>query len=132
MGQLSALQGETASDAVADYFLRKRVVVDYEAAVAGVLALDAARDSLRGVAAQLESIDQVGMSYCRGQLKRHQGRHSVGYTDGVHKGYSRCAVGNYRQGFCKLRRFIGSYRNNHANSVILSVLLAFIRFVWYN
>lgn len=27
--QLSALQGETASDAVADYFLRKRVVVDY-------------------------------------------------------------------------------------------------------
>ena len=51
--QLSALQGETASDAVADYFLRKRVVVDYEAAVAGVLALDAARDSLRGVAAQL-------------------------------------------------------------------------------
>ena len=55
--QLSALQGETASDAVADYFLRKRVVVDYEAAVAGVLALDAARDSLRGVAAQLESID---------------------------------------------------------------------------
>ena len=53
----NALQGETASDAVADYFLRKRVVVDYEAAVAGVLALDAARDSLRGVAAQLESID---------------------------------------------------------------------------
>ena len=33
--QLSALQGEMASDAVADYFLRKRVVVDYEAAVAG-------------------------------------------------------------------------------------------------
>lgn len=55
--QLTALQGETASDAVADYFLRKRVIVDYEAAVAGVLALDAARDSLRGVAAQLESID---------------------------------------------------------------------------
>ena len=55
--QLSALQGETASDAVADYFLRKRVVVDYEAAVAGVLALDAARDSLKGVAAQLEAID---------------------------------------------------------------------------
>lgn len=55
--QLTALQGETASDAVADYFLRKRVIVDYETAVAGVLALDAARDSLRGVAAQLESID---------------------------------------------------------------------------
>lgn len=55
--QLTALQGETASDAVADYFLRKRVIVDYETVVAGVLALDAARDSLRGVAAQLESID---------------------------------------------------------------------------
>ena len=55
--QLTALQGETASDAVADYFLRKRVVVDYETAVAEVLALDAARDSLRGVAAQLKSID---------------------------------------------------------------------------
>lgn len=55
--QLTALQGETASDAVADYFLRKRVIVDCEASVADVLALDAARDSLRGVAAQLESID---------------------------------------------------------------------------
>ena len=55
--QLSALQGETASEAVADYFLRKRVIVDYEASVAGVLALDAARDSLKGVAAQLEAID---------------------------------------------------------------------------
>ena len=42
--QLSALQGETASDAVADYLLRKRVIVDYEASVAGVLGLDAARD----------------------------------------------------------------------------------------
>ena len=55
--QLTTLQGETASDAVADYFLRKRVVVNYEASVAGVLALDAARDSLKGVAAQLEAID---------------------------------------------------------------------------
>lgn len=32
-------------------------MVDYEASVAGVLALDAARDSLKGVAAQLEAID---------------------------------------------------------------------------
>ena len=55
--QLSALQGETASDAVADYLLRKRVIVDYEASVAGVLGLDAARDSLKGVAAQLKAID---------------------------------------------------------------------------
>ena len=31
-------------DAVADYLLRKRVIVDYEASVAGVLGLDAARD----------------------------------------------------------------------------------------
>ena len=60
--QLSALQGETASDAVADYFLRKRVVVDYEAAVAGVLALDAARDSLRGVAAR----SNPSTTACRG------------------------------------------------------------------
>lgn len=52
--QLSALHGETASERRADYLLRKPVIVDYEASVAGVLALDAARDSLRGVAAQLE------------------------------------------------------------------------------
>lgn len=55
--ELTALHGATASDAVADYFLRKRVMVDFETAVAGVLALDAARDSLRGVAAQLKAID---------------------------------------------------------------------------
>ena len=51
--QLTELRGATASDAVADYFLRKRVMVDYEGAVAGELALDAARDSLRGVAEQI-------------------------------------------------------------------------------
>ena len=45
------------SAAVADYLLRKRVIVDYEASVAGVLGLDAARDSLKGVAAQLKAID---------------------------------------------------------------------------
>lgn len=55
--QLAALRGETASDAVADYFLRKQAAVDYEIAVAGALSLDAARDSLRGVAAQLKAID---------------------------------------------------------------------------
>lgn len=55
--EAAALAGQTASDAVADYFLRKRVAVDYETAVAGVLELDAARDSLRGVAAQLTAID---------------------------------------------------------------------------
>lgn len=55
--QLSELRGETASDVVADYFLRKKVAVEYETAVAGLLKLDAARDSLRGVAAQLERVD---------------------------------------------------------------------------
>ncbi len=55
--QLTELRGATASDAVADYFLRKRVMVDYEAAVAEELALDAARDSLRGVAEQLGAVD---------------------------------------------------------------------------
>lgn len=55
--QLSELRGTTASDAVADYFLRKRVMVDYEGAVAGELALDAARDSLRGVAEQIGAVE---------------------------------------------------------------------------
>lgn len=55
--QFSALQGETASDAVADYFLRKRVIVDYERQVARVLELTAAADSLQGVAEQLETVD---------------------------------------------------------------------------
>ena len=42
---------------MADYFLRKKVLVGYETAVAGLLGLTSARDSLRGVAAQLEGID---------------------------------------------------------------------------
>ena len=57
MRQLAAVRGETASDAVADYFLRKRVLVDYERSVADVLGLEAASDSLRGVAGQLGAID---------------------------------------------------------------------------
>lgn len=55
--QMGALRGQTASDAVADYFLRKKVLLDYEVDVAEVLGLDAACDSLRGVAAQLAAID---------------------------------------------------------------------------
>lgn len=55
--KLSELRGRTASDEVADYFLRKRVAVDYEVCLAGVLGLDAARDSLRGVARQLEAVN---------------------------------------------------------------------------
>ena len=51
--QLAALRGETASDAVADYFLRKRVLVNCERSVAEVLSLGEAADSLGGVARQL-------------------------------------------------------------------------------
>lgn len=42
---------------MADYFLRKKVLVGYETAVAGLLGLTSARDSLRGVAVQLDGID---------------------------------------------------------------------------
>lgn len=55
--ELSELKGETAADAVADYFLRKQVAVDYETKLAGLLHLDDARDSLRGVTAQLRVVD---------------------------------------------------------------------------
>lgn len=55
--QLAALQGRIVSEAVADYFLRRSVVLDFEIRTAGVLELDAARDSLRGVAAQAEGVD---------------------------------------------------------------------------
>lgn len=57
MRRFSAVEGKTASDAVADYLLRKRVIVDYEREVARELNLSAALDSLNGVAAQLEGID---------------------------------------------------------------------------
>lgn len=55
--QLSEIRGQYASDEVADYFLRKRVAVDYEIRIADLLQLDAARDSLRGVAVQLRAVD---------------------------------------------------------------------------
>lgn len=54
---LSEMQGETASDALVDYFLRKQVAVDYETKLAGLLNLNAAQDSLRGVTAQLRVVD---------------------------------------------------------------------------
>lgn len=57
MRELSTLSGQTASDVVADYFVRKKVLVNYEIALAEALALTQARDSLRGVAAQLAGID---------------------------------------------------------------------------
>lgn len=53
--RVSALRGETASDAVTDYLLRKKMLVGYEVAVADLLTLDAARDSLRGVASSLDN-----------------------------------------------------------------------------
>lgn len=55
--ELSTLRGQVASEALTDYLLRKRAVVELEATVAGALALDAARDSLEGVGAQLAAID---------------------------------------------------------------------------
>ncbi len=55
--QLSDLREEVASEAVADYFLRKRVLADFEGEVARVLGLDEALDSLRGVRSQLEAVD---------------------------------------------------------------------------
>lgn len=55
--QLSTLRGQTASDAVVDYFLRKRVIADYEVVVSSLLGLDAAQDSLKGVVTQLRSVD---------------------------------------------------------------------------
>lgn len=55
--ELSGLRGQTVSDELADYFRRKRVLVGYETSVAELLGLSAARDSLRGVEAQLRTID---------------------------------------------------------------------------
>lgn len=56
MREIGSLQGATVSDALVDYFLRKQALVAYESDVAAILKLDAARDSLRGVEAQLSSI----------------------------------------------------------------------------
>lgn len=57
MREVGMLQGKTASDALVDYFLRKHALVAYEIAVAEELSLQSARDSLRGVANQLSTID---------------------------------------------------------------------------
>lgn len=55
--QLSRIRGEYASDVIADYFIRKKVVVDYESAVADWLQLNVAKDSLAGVKRQVEAVD---------------------------------------------------------------------------
>lgn len=57
MREIVALEGETASDALVDYFVRKRALVEYETDVAKELSLQAAVDSLQGVTAQLATID---------------------------------------------------------------------------
>lgn len=57
MREVGILQGKTASDALVDYFLRKRALVEYETAIAEELALQEAGDSLRGVAHQLATIE---------------------------------------------------------------------------
>ncbi len=57
---LSALSGETVSDEIVDYFLRKQLLVGYETTMAELLGFDRAADSLRGVAEQLRTIE-----YCR-------------------------------------------------------------------
>lgn len=51
--EMVQLEGETASDAVADYFVRKKTLVEYETAVAEELGLKEAVDSLREAATQL-------------------------------------------------------------------------------
>ena len=57
MLQLAELRDKTASDQVADYFLRKEVSVDSEVEVARLLGLDAACDSLMQAAARLKEVD---------------------------------------------------------------------------
>lgn len=57
MREVGTLQGTTVSDALVDYFLRKRALVEYETDVAEELQLSTARDSLRGVARQLSTIE---------------------------------------------------------------------------
>ncbi len=55
--QLTAIQEQVSSEALADYLLRKRVLTEYEMSVADVLTLAAAKDSLKGVAAQLAAVE---------------------------------------------------------------------------
>ncbi len=57
MREISSLQGETASDELVDYFLRKRMLVAYETSVAEAFDLGTARDSLQAVQEQLSKFD---------------------------------------------------------------------------
>lgn len=57
MREIRSLEGQTASDALVDYFLRKQALVDYEISVAEALALGEAVDSLRGVREQVTTVE---------------------------------------------------------------------------
>ena len=57
---LAALSGEIVSEKVADYFLRKQLLLSYEQTVAGLLGFAQAADSLRGAAERLGAV-----AYCR-------------------------------------------------------------------
>lgn len=54
---LSALSGETVSDKVTDYFLRKQLLLSYERSVAGLLGFAQAADSLHGAAERLKTVE---------------------------------------------------------------------------
>lgn len=56
----AALDGETVSDEIVDYFLRKQLLVSYETTLAELLGFAQAADSLYGVAERLAAIE-----YCR-------------------------------------------------------------------
>lgn len=53
----SALRGETMSDEVVDYFMRKKQMVGHEKRVADLLDLKSASDSLGGVIKQLDAVN---------------------------------------------------------------------------
>ncbi len=57
MRKASALQGETLSDEVVDYFVRKQQLVSYEKKVADLLEFKQAADSLKGVESQLAAVN---------------------------------------------------------------------------
>lgn len=57
MRRLAEVQGQVASEQVADYFLRRQALLQYEIAIARRLELETARDSLVGVKAHVEAVE---------------------------------------------------------------------------
>lgn len=55
--ELLTLDDNIASKAIAEYFINKKVIVEYEILLAEILSLDSAIDSLRGVFKQLGRVD---------------------------------------------------------------------------